>query len=171
VTITVTFSNDDPAIIRSDMAAMLGSGGATSDLYAKVAQEIAADTAETPRRGRRSTKDKAGDTGAQQNVTAEPQQAIQTGGDREPPKEPEKQPEPKKLTLDDVRGAANGYIKKFGLENAQVDLQFALKDAVGVDKMSLLDADDQEQLKKAVDAFNAAGAADKRYVAKSGGAL
>lgn len=133
-----------------------------------VAGEIIPPRAAAPR-GRKNTK--ATDVVDQNATTAEPAQAIQTGGERAPPAE-----EPKKLTLDDVRNAAKGYIDKFTLAHAQIDLQFALEDAVGdgITAISKLDAENQEQLAKAVKAFDDAAAGKERYVSKKqqpGGAL
>lgn len=101
-------------------------------------------------------------------------QNISTGEERIEPSE-QKDPEPPQttepatppLTLDNVRNAANIYVEKFGMAAAKVDLQFALKEAVGVDKISALEGADQEKLKRAVDALTAAGEADKRYEPKA----
>ena len=97
---------------------------------------------------------------------------ISTGGERNDPAEkaPVEAPkveEPKKLTVDDVRNAANPYIKKWTVEAASVDLGLCLKDATGKEKISELADADQATLQKAVDAFKAAGEAPARYVPKA----
>lgn len=139
--------------------------------------------AEKPARGRgRPKADPApADTGSGQAISTGGERVDpekQAGPDPEPeaPKvvEPEKQadPEPKAdepLTLDDVRKAATPYIDKHTLVHAQVDLQDCLEDAVGggLRTISQLDPNNQEQLKKARDAFIAAGLAGVRYVKKT----
>jgi hypothetical protein len=153
--ITVTFNNDDPNVVRSDMAAMLGftsvGPAALADaepgpVGSKSAVEgDKADTAEKPpRKPRGSNKATVTDVVAQ-NAATEPQQAIQTGGERNPPEEPVK-PEVPVLTQDDVRAAAGRYVEKFGMAAAQADVGKLLMDIAGVSKMSDLVDKPQDQL-------------------------
>lgn len=151
--------------------------GSTSFTPATGAQQgvIAADTAEPQKVGRSRGRAAKGEPEAEKPVVAN----ISTGGERNDPNEGKVQTapaeEPKKLTVDDVRNAANPYIKKWTVEAASVDLGLCLKDATGKEKISELAADpaagrpeaDQATLQKAVDAFKAAGEAPARYVPKA----
>lgn len=71
------------------------------------------------------------------------------------------------LTLDDLRGAAQPYIEKHGMEAASKDLMACLSDAVpGKDRFSAFADATQAELAAAVKALQAAGASEARYVAK-----
>jgi hypothetical protein len=152
--VSVTFTGQSVADVRSEMAAMLGVAVAPA-----FKPEVGPIGEADPGKPARVSRKKA-DT-----VQPEVQQGIQTGGDRELEKAPEASPV--EYTVDDVRKAAKPYIDKFTMAAAQVDLQFCLKDAVGLTKMSEFEGKDQETLKKGIDALNAAAAAESRYVPKA----
>lgn len=117
---------------------------------------------EKPKRGRKSKKTEE-PTGA--NITDNPEDRVNPQDDAQDAADERAEEESsatEALTHDDVREAASGYIAKFGMEAASVDLIGCLEKAVGVKKMSQI-PDDQESLAKAVAAFQAASKADKRY--------
>jgi hypothetical protein len=78
----------------------------------------------------------------------------------------------KPLTVDDVKSAVTNYVTKFGMPATQEDGPKIFIAALGNPpageaywKMSLLSELPQDQLKKAVDAWATAAAADGRYAA------
>lgn len=163
MSITITFSGETLADALHNAGLMLtvpapfvGSTGPQTN-----SEPLTTSSAPQSRGGRRSAKDKVVDAQpAAPAVAVDPQPAVQT----EPalaaaPAEPEK----KLLTLDDVRAAAAPYIKKFTIAAAQEDLQYALDAAVGKRTMSALDDKNQDELAKAVAAFDAAAAAEARF--------
>lgn len=134
-----------------------------------------ADEAPKPRRGRPAKTDTSKlPEGPALNVVA---QNISTGDERVDPetalqvddgeavdRTPYAEPEAKVYTMEDVRNAATPYIKRHTMALAQIDLQEALEAAVGIRQISKLDPANQEMLKKAVEAFEAAGKVETRFV-------
>jgi hypothetical protein len=172
--ITVTFNNDDPNVVRSDMAAMLGFsavGPAAVVVTAEPGDQAKTDTAEVPPKATRGRKPKA-----ETPVTTQPEtdkaletiqniQNIQTGGERNPPAEEQKQPETPPLTQDDIRKAAGTYVQKFGMENAQADVGKLLMAVAGVPNMSGLEGKPQDQLALIVKTISECVESGKQYVA------
>lgn len=160
--------------VRAELRILLGDGGGIAGRSAeqiitgaviggdaaegKPVGDTGADAEPASTKGRRGRPPKVTDA-----VVAEPKTIIEP----EPASAAvdEKQPElaAAVLTLDDVRNAASGYIKRFGMDAAQVDLMSCLKAAAGVEKISELTGKDQATLEKAVKAFTAAAEAETRY--------
>lgn len=154
----------------------------SSDTSHMTATEAAAvetvATSKPARRGRPAKNPPPEIEATATSVTTEPQQAINTGDERVDPEttadeavdltpyaEPTKPvEEAKTYTMEDVRNAATPYIKKHTMAFAQLDLQDCLEAAVGIRQISKLNPADQAQLKKAIDAFDAAGKAEARFV-------
>ena len=173
--VTITINGDDAGHALKELGGLSGGLLRSTPLTpvgelqqgAQIGQT--ADTAETTtRRGRKSKIEQA-------EITATPTgQNISTGGERVDPNEGKgaevEKPaveETKKLTLDDVRNAALPYIKKWTQNVAGMDLGVALKDAIGKEKISQLDPENQKELAAAVKCFtDAYGDGSNRYVPK-----
>lgn len=217
--IELKFSNDDPRVLRADMAAMLGVDLPRPEAKPIVSEETLladakaraegknldgserrettepqAETAEatsrtTGRRGKATARDAQKPASIVADVVpAQPEAAgnplveavaatlgpalVEINKIVEEVKpniqaQPENREPPTELTVDSVRAAAMKYVTKFKLDMAVAgdDLAKCLiaTKGVGVGKISLLDPKNQEQLKAAVEAFETAAAADKRY--------
>lgn len=92
--------------------------------------------------------------------------AISTGEERVDPnagKPPVAEEKP--LTLDDVRNAAGGYVKKFGMEYAQVDVLKIIQSVIGPDAVNIssLTGHPEATLQSVIDDIDKAIADGKRY--------
>jgi hypothetical protein len=188
--IKIEFIHEDPHVVRSDMAAILGVHVLTTAAAVQVAE--AGETAQThtePTGGAEGSSATAAKT-TRTRKKADDKPAISTNPeDRRPPEddaetqaqdtadeqaevEAARDPE-KPLTVEDVKAAVGEYVAKFGMAETQKDGVNIFADALGTPpagepfwKMSLLAGVSQEQLQKAVVAWKTAAAAQKRYVAK-----
>lgn len=170
MSVDVHIHAESAADARAEMAAFLeGYKFAPSVSGTAVTTVAVGDTADVapdkPRRGAGSRKGPTVTTGADLAVNAEPAPVVVTADNlaADPKPAAAAEPEKKLLTLDDVRAAAAPYIKKFTIAAAQEDLQYALDAAVGKRTMSALDDKNQDELAKAVAAFDAAAAAEARF--------
>lgn len=199
MSVTITINADSAYAAKEEMRFLLASAPAvydvssdTSNMTATEASNQAEQTAvetvaigKPARRGRPSTKGsptlEATATSVTTEAPAEPPQAISTGGDRVDPDAapgpteasvaPSPVEEAKVYTMDDVRNAATPYIKAYTMAAAQADLQDILEAAVGIRQISKLDPKDQAQMKKAVEAFDAAkepGTVAMKLIAEAG---
>lgn len=164
VTLTVEGTTlPEPGEVIKAAAAQTGTGGGAGGIVDDPKTEVPA--ADKPKRGGKKAKETKADEPqirTQPEARSNPEDDAQDAVDEAEASEAAA-PETKTLTIDDVRGAAQAYIKKFGMEAAQVDLMGCLGKATGVEKISGLDPANQDQLAKAVAAFEAAAKADKRY--------
>lgn len=179
MSITITINGENAEHARYEMEKLLGIvqrtiTSALSDVSPDTPKTVITETAAveslgvpTRRRGRPAKLPE----GPALNVVAN----ISTGDERvHPDAEPvavidHAFPEPsaeeaKAYTMEDVRNAATPYIKKHTMAFAQLDLQDCLEAAVGIRQISKLDPTKQDMLKKAVEAFEAAGNAETRFV-------
>lgn len=169
MSVDVHIHAESAADARAEMAAFLeGYKLAPSVSGTAVTTVAVGDTAQPDATNKTGKRGKARAIDAQPVTTAAPAPMVATVDGTatvtsatvvEAPAEPEK----KLLTLDDVRAAAAPYIKKFTIAAAQEDLQYALDAAVGKRTMSALDDKNQDELAKAVAAFDAAAAAEARF--------
>lgn len=165
--VSVHIEGESAAAVRAEMSAFLGgydkAPAPTSEAAATVA--IAGTNVITAA----DPKTRGGRRGGAVAKVETPPAEVQAGSPPLPPPEAPPaaaaaaEPEKKPLTLDDVRAAAAPYIKKFTIAAAQEDLQYALDAAVGKRTMSALDVNNQDELAKAVAAFDAAAAAEARF--------
>lgn len=166
--VEIKINGDDYKQAVTELAGLAGCFGGTLPAGGEASDAAPAAEPQKPTRTPRGGK-------AKTEVVAEPQPAISTGGDRVDPNagkgdevEKPKVEETKKLTLDDVRKAAQKYVEKWTMAVAGVDLGIALNDAIGKSKISELEGADQETLAKAVKAFeDAYGDGTARYTPKA----
>lgn len=199
MSVTITINADSAYAAKEEMRFLLASTPAVYDVSDDTGKSTTADTTrqdeqtavetvatdKPARRGRPSTKGsptlEATATSVTIETPAEGQQAISTGGDRVDPDAapgptdasvgPSPVEEAKVYTMDDVRNAATPYIKAYTMAAAQADLQDILEKAVGIRQISKLDPKDQAQMKKAVEAFEAAkepGTVAMKLIAEAG---
>lgn len=165
--VEIKINGDDYKQTVSELVGLAGCFGGTMPVGGEAADAAPATESQKPGRKPR---------GGKTEPAADPQRAnISTGEERIDPNagkdvetEKPKTEEPKKLTLDDVRKAAQAYVDKWTMAVAGVDLGIALNDAIGKSKISELEGADQETLAKAVKAFtDAYGDGSARYTPKA----
>lgn len=168
--VTITLSGESAEDVREQMRTLLG--GVAMPVVSPVStdsERLPQTTEASPTVAKRGRKPKDNPP-APAPVEPSPVQPSTDGAAAEQDAADEKadtaaqKGEDKELTLDDVRDAAQPYVKKHGIEAAQADLQDCLEAAVGVRQISKLDPKNQSQISKAVEAFNAAAAGATRYV-------
>lgn len=189
--IKIEFIHEDPHVVRSDMAAILGVQVlTTAPALPNVGQTLAeheadmanvdaanpkAETAVKPTRTRKKADDKpAISTNPEDRRPPEDDEATQAQDAADEQAEVEAAREPEKpLTVEDVKAAVGEYVSKFGMAETQQDGVKIFADALGKPpagepfwKMSLLASASQEQLQKAIVAWKTAASAQTRYVAK-----
>ena len=131
---------------------------------------------EEPKKATRTRKAKAEEPAAaistgEERVGPEdaPETAAQDAADEQAEVEAARDPE-KPLTADDLRNAMGLYVNKFGMPETQEDGPTIFANALGTPpdgeqfwKLTVVAGKGQDTLKKAIDAWTAAAAADKRY--------
>lgn len=176
MSVTVTFSNDDPSQLLKDMATMASVSapvvsGASSDNGPKTGEPIntggVTNVVEPAKPARNSRKPK-NETPAEPPPPP-PETPADTAAQDKADEAPEAKAPEAPLTLDDARNAATPYINKFGKEAASKDLQPIVLEATGgkTDRISGIDPADQATIKLVIAAFEKAGAAAERFVPKA----
>lgn len=182
------------ADVHADMLALLGGPNVINNTFRNDPQESPKAQPGTPPENAASLQSLAGDTAtgkprgrgrprsAPQTIEGEvtskteaPAQNISTSPENRTDPETaaqdkadeaasEEKPGAKVYTIDDVRDSAGAYVKKWGMDAASVDLVPCMMKAVGVGRMSELDAlKDPAKFEAAVKAIDAAVAAEARY--------